>query len=101
MNKFYAALLVSLSMLAYPSIADDNNQANNSPKTTIQMPIEVNINQADVDTLTLLKGIGKAKAQAIISYREQHGKFTAVEDLMKIKGIGEKIVLANKDQLKI
>lgn len=49
----------------------------------------VNLNQADADTLVReLKGIGPAKAQAIIDYREQQGVFVSVEELLEVKGIG-------------
>lgn len=49
----------------------------------------VNLNQADAATLTReLKGIGPAKAQAIIDYREQQGAFVSVEELLEVKGIG-------------
>lgn len=50
----------------------------------------VNINNADVKQLAELKGIGPKLAQAIIAYREAHGLFGKVIDLMKVKGIGKK-----------
>ncbi len=49
----------------------------------------VNINTADQSTLESINGIGPAKAQAIIEYRN-HEKFKTVDDLMKVKGFGEK-----------
>ncbi len=52
----------------------------------------VNINAADVKALEALPGIGAAKAQAIVDYRTEHGEFKTIEDLTKVKGIGEKIV---------
>lgn len=48
----------------------------------------VNINRADVSALRSLKGIGKGKAQAIIAYRDAHGRFNQLSDLSKVKGIG-------------
>ena len=50
---------------------------------------KVNINQAGVDELTKIPGVGKATAQRIIDYRTKNGPFTELEDLMKIKGIGK------------
>ena len=44
-----------------------------------------------------LKGIGEAKALAIISYREEHGSFTSINEIMNIKGIGEKMFEKIKD----
>ncbi len=49
----------------------------------------VNINTADQSTLESINGIGPAKAQAIIEYRN-HEKFKTVDDLMKVKGFGKK-----------
>ncbi len=57
-----------------------------------KMPMveKINVNQADLSTLTRIKGIGHETAQGIITYREEVGSFQTVEDLMKVKGIGEK-----------
>ena len=48
----------------------------------------VNINTADAQALTKIKGIGPAMAQKIIDYRESNGSFQSVEELQKVKGIG-------------
>jgi competence protein ComEA len=61
-------------------------------------PIDINL--ADVPTLTKnIKGIGVKKAQAIIAYREEHGLFSKIEELTKIKGIGVKLIERNRDSL--
>ncbi len=53
----------------------------------------VNINTADAKTIgDALSGIGLKKAEAIVKYREEKGAFNAVEDLVKVNGIGEKTV---------
>ena len=53
----------------------------------------VNINQADATEIAMaLKGIGMKKAEAIVAYRHQIGAFTSVEQLLEVKGIGEKMV---------
>ena len=49
----------------------------------------MNINSADISQLSMIKGIGNKKAQAIIDYRTANGNFTALEDLTKVKGIGQ------------
>ena len=50
----------------------------------------VNINTANVQELTSLPGIGKAKAEAIVQYRQANGPFKSVDDITKVKGIGPK-----------
>lgn len=50
----------------------------------------VSINHSDAQQLCQLKGIGPALAQRIIDYRTQHGLFRQLEEIMKVKGIGEK-----------
>ncbi len=58
---------------------------------------KVNINTASVEELIMLDGIGPDYADRIIQYREKNGPFVKVEDIMLIKGIGPKILEANKD----
>ena len=48
-----------------------------------------------------LDGIGESKAQAIIDYREEHGNFLKLEDLMNVSGIGEKAYSKIKDNIKL
>lgn len=61
----------------------------------------ININQADAVTLTALDGIGESKARAIVAYREANGPFQNVNDLINVKGIGEKTVAKNEAQLNL
>lgn len=62
-------------------------------------PNLVKINDATEEELTTLNGIGPSKAQAIISYREEHGPFQTVEDVLSVNGIGEKTLDQFKDNL--
>ncbi len=60
----------------------------------------VNVNTADAATLAeSLDGVGAAKANAIVEYREQNGAFGSMDDLLKVKGIGEVILDRNKDRI--
>lgn len=58
---------------------------------------KINLNTATLEELTKLKRIGPTYAQRIIDYREKYGPFEKIEDLMKVKGIGQKTFDANKD----
>lgn len=58
------------------------------PEETVSFP--VNINTADVDTLTALPGIGRVLAERIVAYRRQNGSFRAIEEITNVEGIGEK-----------
>lgn len=61
----------------------------------------VNVNTADADTLAAnIVGIGPKKAQAIINYRKQNGPFANVSDLLKVKGIGPKVIEKNKADIR-
>lgn len=61
----------------------------------------VNINTADAAALKTLSGIGEAKAQAILSYREEHGAFSTVEEIMQVPGIKESTFSAIKDKIAV
>jgi len=50
------------------------------------------VNQASSEMLERLPGVGPVIAQRIIAYRHQHGPFRSIEDLLKVKGIGNKTV---------
>nr|WP_254117554.1 helix-hairpin-helix domain-containing protein [Bacillus pumilus] len=61
----------------------------------------VNVNQADAAELQTINGIGPAKAEAIITYREEHGEFQQIEDLRNISGFGEKTIERLKNELTV
>ncbi len=59
---------------------------------------QVDINQADAKALAeAMDGVGLAKAEAIVAYRNEHGPFQSVDDLAKVHGIGAKTIHANRD----
>lgn len=62
----------------------------------------IDINTADANTLaTTLTGIGAAKAAAIVAYRDANGPFKSLDELAKVKGVGEKTVEKNRANLMI
>ncbi|AUZ84062.1 ComEA family DNA-binding protein [Methylophaga nitratireducenticrescens] len=75
-KKWIISLLLALSLSSFAAFAAD----------------KININTASADELQLLNGVGPSTANAIVQYREENGAFTTVDDLVSIKGIGEKKV---------
>lgn len=61
----------------------------------------VNINTADINRLITIDGIGEAKAKAIISYRNEHGRFQSLEEIKKVSGIGNSTYEKIKEFIKI
>lgn len=103
------AILLALSLTASLGHACDNlrapgrpigvgaSRAAASPVTAATASIQaINLNTADAQELMRLKGVGARRAQAIIDYRNQHGKFRSVYELGNIKGIGLAFIEKNQ-----
>lgn len=62
----------------------------------------VNINTADAETISAeLTGVGLARAQAIVAYRDKHGPFRSVDELLNVKGIGERTLELNAENIRL
>jgi len=85
------ALAVSLSFL--PLMAQEAGAKGGEQK--------ININTASLTELQKLPRIGPQVAQRIIDYRKEHGNFKRVEDIMKVRGIGEKTFNQLKDLITV
>ena len=59
----------------------------------------INVNTANKELLMSIKGVGEKRADAIIAYRKQNGPFKSVDQLSKIKGLGQYFVDTNRDVL--
>lgn len=66
-----------------------------------QSPEKINLNTATAGELMTLSGIGESRAADIIAYREEHGGFETVEDIMKISGIKEAVFEKIRDQITV
>lgn len=60
---------------------------------------KININTADREELMTLSGIGEAKADAVIAYREEHGSFQNIDEIMNVSGIGENLFEKIKEKI--
>ena len=79
---------------AFPEIkAGENSPVSENRK--------VNLNTADAAALQTLSGIGESKAQAILAYREEHGGFSSIEELMDVPGIKENTFLKIKEKIAV
>lgn len=63
--------------------------------------LSININTATKSELMQLPGIGESKAESILAYRQEHGSFTTIEDIMQISGIKEAVYSQIKDYIKV
>lgn len=84
-----------------PDAGIQNQGTDTEAETGWQEETRINLNTADLAELQTLSGIGEAKAQAILAYREENGSFSSVEDLMNVPGIKEGTFLKIKDQLSV
>jgi competence protein ComEA len=94
MSRALCALLVAVCLCA-ASAASAQSKAPSGKAAAAPAGI-VNLNTATVSQITTLPGIGETAAQRIVEYREKNGGFKKVEELMNVKGIGEKSFLKLK-----
>ncbi len=92
-------VIIGDSSEVYASVAEEVGSEDNVSSVTT--PAIINLNTASLQQLQVLSGIGAKKAQAIIDYRNEHGNFQSIEDIMKVKGIGEGIFAKIKDKLEV
>ncbi|NWA67463.1 ComEA family DNA-binding protein [Pseudomonas reactans] len=104
LSSLIFAFLTSLSVTttAAPSIKPEAPTPIATQMSKAEQSAKVNLNAADAETLRRdLFGIGAAKAKAIVAYRESNGPFTAVDELLEVKGVGKALLEKNRERLTI
>lgn len=94
---------VSIAAVAAPSTSAETSKAPLVIETAaIPEHPKLDLNDADAATLQKeLSGVGAAKAQAIVAYRETNGPFASVDELLEVKGIGKAILDRNREKLEV
>lgn len=104
-NNFKRTKEIEASLIEMCKQKDSNSLKNDAciegNKNTKDNNSKVNINTATKEELMTLTGIGEAKANDIISYRNKNGSFKNVDEIKNIKGIGDAIFAKIKDRLTI
>ncbi|WP_455824356.1 ComEA family DNA-binding protein [Pseudomonas graminis] len=107
-NTYLTALVfaflttLSVTTTAAPSVKPETLTPISAQIVNPEQSTKVNLNAADAETLRReLFGIGAAKAKAIVAYRESNGPFTAVDELLEVKGIGKALLEKNRDRVVI
>jgi competence protein ComEA len=89
-------LCLSIGLAMVPPMATAQKNATQS-----SISQKVNLNTATVEELQTIPGIGPAMAKRVVEYRSKVGKFTKIEDIINVKGIGEKKFQKMKDRLTV
>ena len=102
MNRIVLLAALAVWLMAAPAPVSAGSQpADATPSKTSAAATPLNLNTATAAQLEELPGIGPATAKRIIEYREKNGSFKKIEELMNVKGIGEKSFLKLKGQVTV
>ena len=89
-------LIAAIAAIALSAAAAGAQGRATAPKPAATAAAPINLNTATADQLATIPGIGEKTAALIIEYRQKNGSFKKVEDLMNVRGVGEKSFLKMK-----
>lgn len=81
------------------SAGEQNSRLSETEAGSGQLDDRIDLNTADAALLSTLSGIGQSKAEAIIAYRQEHGSFASIEEIMNVEGIKEGTFSKIKDKI--
>lgn len=84
-------------IIIVPKLGEKGGGENGSTTGTSK----IRINYATLEEIESLPGIGPSKAEAIIQYRDEHGYFKKIEDLLEVSGIGEKTLEGFQEEIQV
>tara|TARA_R110002126_G_scaffold10245_9_gene46468 strand:- start:4828 stop:5139 length:312 start_codon:yes stop_codon:yes gene_type:complete len=90
-NLLIAVIFTGLTLSANLALAEKPGTSVSKEQAIAQQQQKLNINKATVEQLEAVPGIGKAKAQAILTYVQNSGPIKSQQQLTEVKGIGEKL----------
>ncbi len=98
---FVTGMLVASLVAAGPSAWAQSDKTPTASKARATASAPVNLNAASAAQLQTLPGVGSSTAERIVEYRQKNGAFKKIEELMNVKGIGEKSFLKLKPLITI
>ncbi len=111
--RFYRDWVTAKDAVEFPEISKEATEFRNEavqvdsvywtkePAARQDKKVRINLNSAALEDLLKLPKIGKVSAQRIIDYRNEHGHFTSVDELLNVKGIGKKTLEIIKGEVTV
>ena len=101
MNRSVPMLVAVLVCLASLSVAAEQTSRSAKPATAAMSTEVINLNSATAAQIAALPGIGPKVAGLVVEYRQKNGPFKKIEEVMNVRGIGEKSFLRIKDRITV
>ena len=98
--KSYRLLLALMFVVGVAGLSPATVSAAEPPAAKVTVET-IHLNHATAEQLQVLPGVGPALSERIISYRDQHGPFSSVDQLVAVKGVGQAKLASFKDRLSV